>query len=247
MKLALNGYSAVFLSTAVHIGFLAGEGSERAPREVRQPQQVTFTTVEPAPPPAPPPKVEPPEPPPAPKPEPKKAAPKEPDPVQQPELPDVPPEPAPEALTGTTLVSDQGVGFAVTTGNGAERVGPIGLGTTQKAVAKVPTPKPKPAEREAVPLAALSEKPRPPPLDRVLERHYPPRARSLGQDGEAKVRARVEASGRVRVANVTFESGSGFGSACRAALLESRWTPPLDGQGKPAATWVSYRCKFRVE
>jgi TonB family protein len=213
---------------------------------------VTFTTVEPAPsakvePPKPPPKVEPPEPPPGARSERKKAAPKEPNPVQQPAVLDVPPKPAPELLTGTTLLSDQGVAFRAPTGNGADRVRAIGSGTTQKIVATVPAPKPKLVEPEAVPLAALSEKPRPPPLDRVLERHYPPRARSLGQDGEAKVRARVEASGRVRVANVTFESGRGFGSACRAALLESRWTPPLDGQGKPAATWVSYRCKFRVE
>lgn len=58
---------------------------------------------------------------------------------------------------------------------------------------------------------------------------------------------RVEANGRVRIAIVRFESGKGFGAACRAALLESRWTPPRDARGKPVATWVSYRCRFRIE
>jgi TonB family protein len=83
-------------------------------------------------------------------------------------------------------------------------------------------------------------------LARALERNYPARERSLGRSGEAKVRARIEPDGTVRIAKLLFETSAGFGEACRATLLASRWTAPLDARGKPAATWITYLCKFRV-
>jgi hypothetical protein len=61
------------------------------------------------------------------------------------------------------------------------------------------------------------------------------------------VRARIEANGDVREVTLTSETGHGFGSACRAALLESHWSAPLDRLGKAVATWITYRCKFRVD
>jgi TonB family protein len=97
------------------------------------------------------------------------------------------------------------------------------------------------------PLTELSQKPAPPPLAKALERNYPPEARSQGLAGEAKVRARIDPNGRVGVARVTSESSHGFGAACQTTLLASAWTPPLDREGKPSTTWVTYRCKFRIE
>jgi TonB family protein len=98
-----------------------------------------------------------------------------------------------------------------------------------------------------MPLSQLSKTPVPPPLANALERNFPLEARRQGKAGEAKVRARIDPSGRVGLARVTFESSDGFGSACQKTLLESRWTPPLDRKGKAVATWVTYRCKFRVD
>jgi TonB family protein len=98
-----------------------------------------------------------------------------------------------------------------------------------------------------MPLAELSKKPAPPPLAEALERNYPPEARSQGKSGEAKVRARIDPGGRVAIARVTSETSDGFGHACQKTLLDSTWTPPLDRDGKPVATWVTYRCKFRVD
>jgi len=61
------------------------------------------------------------------------------------------------------------------------------------------------------------------------------------------VRARIDPSGHVGLANITFESGDGFGKSCQRTLLASVWTPPLDRKGKPVSTWVTYRCKFRID
>jgi TonB family protein len=98
-----------------------------------------------------------------------------------------------------------------------------------------------------LPLSQLSKKPVPPALAQALERNYPPEARNLGRSGEAKVRARIEANGAIRNAKVTSETAPGFGAACRNTLLSSQWSVPLDHDGKPVATWISYQCKFRIE
>jgi hypothetical protein len=57
----------------------------------------------------------------------------------------------------------------------------------------------------------------------------------------------AEALGRVASVAITFESGPEFGSACRNTLWHSQWTPPLGQLGKPTATFITYRCKFRVD
>ena len=96
------------------------------------------------------------------------------------------------------------------------------------------------------PLARLSRKPVPPPLQQALERYYPPLARSQGRSGEAKVRALIEPSGRVSHVQLSFESEPGFGAACQKALQQSQWTGPLAPSGEPTATFITYRCKFRI-
>jgi TonB family protein len=253
MKDEVIAYLTLALSTAVHVPLLFSESKPETPAR----QAPAFLELAPLPPP-PPPKVEETkepaevEPPPAAK-KPKPVAER---PDAEPPLPDEPAaepplvaEVAPAELTGTTLVSDVGASWSAPGGNGAGRNGAIGAGVASKAKKQVsPGVQPKAiASLPVVPLAELSRKPKPPPLQRVLERHYPTRARNQGQGGEAKVRARIEASGKVREVTVTFETGHGFGAACRAALLESQWSAPLDARGKAVATWITYRCKFRVD
>ena len=181
-----------------------------------------------------------------------------PKPAPTPEPPaEKPPEAAPPELTGTTLTSDADSSWSAPAGSGNERDGLIRTGAvaafappTPSVAAKTSTPSAtsRALQRpEPTPLAQLSRKPSPPPLAEALERHYPVAARRLGRSGEALVRARIESNGWLSEAQVKSESAEGFGAACRQALVNSRWTGPLDRDGRPVATYITYRCKFRSE
>jgi hypothetical protein len=50
----------------------------------------------------------------------------------------------------------------------------------------------------------------------------------------------------VRDLLVLSEPAAGFGRACRDTLSGSRWTPPLDRDGRPVATIINYTCRFEV-
>ncbi len=186
-------------------------------------------------------------------------APKEAEPTQTteanaedvPEPPSAEPE-APAELTGTTLTSDRGAGWTAPRGSGGGRLGPIRSGVSRQGrrnrgdhTAQARSDRPQPAA--AVALSRLSKKPVPPSLGAVLRQNYPPEARRQGKSGEAKVRARIEANGTIRMTRIASESAGGFGMACQKALLQSKWSPPRNRQGKPVPTWVSYRCKFRID
>ncbi|MES1207157.1 MAG: TonB family protein, partial [Pseudomonadota bacterium] len=95
-------------------------------------------------------------------------------------------------------------------------------------------------------LADLSEAPRAPVLNDVLERNYPEEARKRGVQGKAVLRVRVMPDGHVRDLMVVAESGGGFGEACRRTLRNSIWSPPLDRDARPVSTFVSYTCTFEV-
>ena len=91
-----------------------------------------------------------------------------------------------------------------------------------------------------------TRRPRPPPLNGVLRRNYPPEARRSGQAGTAIVAARIGPDGRVGSPSIVSESGPGFGRACLRTLMGSVWTPPLDRNGRAVATRISYTCRFQV-
>jgi TonB family protein len=198
-----------------------------------------------------------PEPPPPKPPTPKRLPEPAPAPAPEPAAPDPELDPLPEApaptepeLTGTTLVAAASNGIALPAGNGEARRGVVTAGARRNAPRR-PTPaepKPVPAPTtKTVPLSALSRKPVPPPLMGLLERHYPAEARRMGLAGEARVRALIAADGRIVQTRIAAQSAAGFGAACSTALRQSRWEPPLDRRGKPAATWITYRCKFRID
>ena len=42
------------------------------------------------------------------------------------------------------------------------------------------------------------------------------------------------------------QSTNGFGDACRATLRDSIWSAPLDREGRPVSTLVTYTCRFEV-
>ncbi len=163
-----------------------------------------------------------------------------------PEAPADPTEPA--RFDGLTLTNEQGSWSAVA-GSGNPYDGPIG--PPPRRTPRGPrrgVPDGQPEGTPHVPLADLGAPPRPPPLDGALARHYPARARSLGIEGQATLRARVRPDGRVDRIRVLSErpSDQGFGEACRRTLAGSRWKPPRARDGRAVATTVTYRCTFRI-
>jgi TonB family protein len=148
-------------------------------------------------------------------------------------------------LSGVTLTNAGGPGWSID----ARPSAPTPT-LPAKAAPKSSAPvSAKPARAEAPVVAAkdLSKPPSAPSLASQLRQHYPADARRRGVGGEAVVRARVDPDGRVRTCNVLSESEAGFGSACRSTVLGSSWSPPLDREGHPVATYVRYTCRFRVD
>jgi protein TonB len=255
MNQASVGYLSLLGSVALH-GFAVTqsttEASNRSPL-MRPPTFVELTKLEPPPEPpsvSPPPAPEP-EPRPAPEPEPRlpPERPRPSPPIEQPvsEPAKAPSEAPPPELTGVTLTGGDGASFGTPEGNGAPRENAITVGAGRAVPAKVARRAEPPAPLPALPLSQLSQRPVPPPLEAALERNYPRQARQLGKSGEAKVRARIEPSGEIHVASVVSATSPDFGEACRRTLMGSRWSAPLDENGRRAATSVYYRCKFRID
>lgn len=221
---------------------------------------VEFLVFEEPPPPEPEPEVEPPPPepeePPPPPVETEVPEPPPPEPMPEAEEPpevEPPADPPPE-LSGTTLAAEDGAAWSAPPGSGRERQGALREGVSRPSAGRrAPrmSPRPsrpaRPALPAALPLSELSRPPHPPSLGDALRRNYPEQARQQGRGGEAKVRARIEPNGRVKQAKVVGETSAGFGDACKKTVLASKWTAPLDKKGRPAPTWVSYRCQFRVD
>lgn len=270
MKQYLVGRMTLALSVGIHAyAFFATP--EFTPAKAASPPEanmITFTVAPPKIEPAPEPEIEPEPaapaeaaaPPPAAEPEPHDPAPSVPEPPSAPESePSVEPQtepapspaPTPAELTGSTLASLDGPGWDAPKGSGGERREALLPGVSRRVVStsrriRHPAPQAAPQAPPVLALAELSKHPVPPSLAQALERNYPNDARRQGQSGEAKVRARIESNGQVKLAKVAFESAQGFGAACLTTLLGSQWSAPLDKKGKPVATWVSYRCKFRI-
>jgi outer membrane biosynthesis protein TonB len=148
---------------------------------------------------------------------------------------------APIALAGVVL-SNSGTDFGVDFSNRSRSASP--RATSIAAAPLGPAPAKAPA---AVALADLSRKPQAPELGGTLRQHYPPEHRRNGTPGQASVRVLLSEHGRVMRAEVTTESATGFGEACRKTLLNSRWSAPVDRAGNAVRTELTYRCKFTID
>lgn len=160
----------------------------------------------------------------------------------------------PVDLSGVTLTAAEGGSWASMTGNGEAMTLPIRptvvapdktKQTSERAkhsVSALPQP-----GIEPVGLRDLADKPIPPPLNTKLLANYPAAAKRQGLSGTAKVVARIDADGWVRQASTLFESGDGFGVACRETLMGSRWSVPRDKGGRAVPTQIHYTCQFRVD
>lgn len=155
-------------------------------------------------------------------------------------------------LSGVTLTAGDGASWSSMTGNGQAITEPIQPtvvtpSKTTKETAGAKRSAIAVAGREPTRLMDLADKPVPPVLDAKLRANYPADAKRQGISGTAKVLARVDADGLVRRASTLFESGEGFGAACRQTLLGSRWSTPRDRTGRAVPTQIQYTCQFRVD
>ncbi|MET0344357.1 MAG: energy transducer TonB [Polyangiales bacterium] len=151
-------------------------------------------------------------------------------------------------FTGVTLTSPSG-GFAQAAGSGARMTDPLGNiqsgaragGTGKEGGGKAAT-----EGGALVALKSLSRPPRAPPLDAALAANYPKNAHDLGLSGEAVVLAHILPTGQVAATHVLIASAPEFGKACQRTLSGSRWSAPLDVEGRAVATELSYKCVFEV-
>jgi protein TonB len=169
-------------------------------------------------------------------------------PVRTHEQPAVEASPASIETTGVTLTGE-GASWSSVIGNGQASNAPLRVAPAPQIEKRARALNPEPRSRlpEALPAASLSRRPVPPALDDALRKHYPAAARRRGLEGEAVVRVRIDADGRVRIASVVSETAAGFGEACRSTVVGSVWTAPLDRSGAPVATHARYRCHFHVD
>ncbi len=173
------------------------------------------------------------------------------------ELLEEPPAAAPEtpvAFDNIVLTNegDEPASWAMDPGSGESREGPIGrpdavvtgrskdgiiggiIGGTGIGV--------------VVDVGDLSRQPIPPTLKAKLEKLYPKKARQEGVEGSVDARLFVGPNGLPVKIRILSEDplGYDFGAACKKALQNEKWKPPLDKDGKPVTTRVTFRCGFEI-
>jgi len=95
----------------------------------------------------------------------------------------------------------------------------------------------------------LSRQPIPPSLKRKLEKLYPKKARQEGIEGEAVLRLQIAPDGFPAKIRIISEDPTGYelGRACLKTLQGEKWKPPIDKNGKPVTTRITYRCGFEIK
>lgn len=248
-ELVLPLPAILIASLAIHAGailFAPGGGKLEAPPALVSVVTIEARELEPPPPPPPPPSPTT-EPEVAPSPRPLVAAAR---PAAAPKAAPADPSPAPVAdvpvdLTSTVLSND-GPGIAVAARASGVPEGQGSGGGGNLLSAPPPPPAPAPSGPRLVAVGDLSRRPRPPSFDSALERNYPLEARRAGVSGQAILRLRILADGRVGRVEPISESFQGFARACEATVRSAPWGPPIDREGAAVATEITYTCVFEV-
>jgi TonB family protein len=173
------------------------------------------------------------------------------------ELLDEPPAAAPEtpiAFDNVVLTNDgdEPGSWAVDPGSGESREGPIGrpdaVVTGRSRDGVVGGVVGGTGVGVVVEVGDLSKRPIPPSLKQKLEKLYPKKARQEGVEGTADARLFVGPDGNPTKIRILSEDPPGyeFGAACRRALQGEKWQPPIDVNGKPVTTRVTFRCGFEI-
>jgi protein TonB len=149
-------------------------------------------------------------------------------------------EPAAD-FTSTVLSSADGPGVAVPLRSTPPFAASSGRATVGSSATSLSSPR-----LRFVPLADLARPPRAPRLDAALEKNYPTTARQSGIAGQAVLRVQVLADGRIGAVRHVSETYAGFADACERTVKSGVWEPPLERDGKPVATEITYTCRFDV-
>jgi protein TonB len=148
----------------------------------------------------------------------------------------------PADFTSTVLSSADGPGVAVPLPSTPPLPANSGGATVSSSATGSSSPRPR-----FVALADLARPPRAPRLDAALEKNYPASARQSGIAGHAVLRVEVLANGRIGGVRHVSETYAGFADACERTVKSGAWEPPLDRNGKPVATEITYTCRFDVK
>lgn len=143
-----------------------------------------------------------------------------------------------------------GDGWASATGNGQAMKGAVGrpgARVTHRNVEGTGTQLVRHPGPGVVAAADLSHPPVPPDLADAVKQAYPAEARMKGIPGKSVVRVRIGPDGATSDTKIVSESASEFGAACQRALRGSKWSPPVDRQGRAVATVVNFTCRFEVQ
>jgi len=81
---------------------------------------------------------------------------------------------------------------------------------------------------------------------RRLERNYPQKPAGAGVSGSATLRVQIMPDGPWAPCARLSETYPGFGEAASARSESGLWGASLDRQGRPAATEITYACRFEV-
>jgi periplasmic protein TonB len=178
-------------------------------------------------------------------------------PKEPPKEPEAPPAAAPEtpvAFDNVVLTNDDDSpgSWAMDPGSGVSREGPIGrpdavvTGRSRDGIAGGIVGGT--GIGVVVDVGDLSRQPIPPSLKQKLERLYPKKARQDGIEGEVVLRLQVGSDGLPSNIRIISEVPKGYelGRACLNTLQGERWEPPIDKDGKPVTTRVTYRCGFEI-
>lgn len=149
---------------------------------------------------------------------------------------------SPLDFSNTVMSND---GLEVPIGSSSVGVGVAARGTPPAAAAPLPALV-APSGPRLVAARDLSRQPRAPGLDVALEQHYPAEARRAGISGKAVLRVRILPDGRVGAVQRVEESRGGFAEACEKTVRSARWEPPIDREGAPVATEITYTCRFEI-
>ena len=79
-----------------------------------------------------------------------------------------------------------------------------------------------------------------------IEPVYPVQLRAMGLEGDVEARVVVLSDGSVGGAKLTSSSDDAFATAVRVSLRHARFHP-AERAGRPVASWVTLRLRFRLE
>jgi len=178
-------------------------------------------------------------------------------PKEPPKEPKEPPAAAPEtpvAFDNLVLTNEgeEPASWAMDPGSGESRAGPIGrpgavvTGRSRDGIAGGVVGGT--GTGVVVDVGDLSRQPIPPSLKQKLEKNYPKKARQEGIEGEVVIRLQIGPDGLPSQIRIISEEPPGYelGRACVNTLQGERWKPPIDQDGKPVTTRVTYRCGFEI-